>query len=642
MGASDASGPDGQIPEGMALLRVSVHEPGGDHFLGAATARIEREGASVELQREGGQGGELFTAIVEPGTYNLVVDAENWVAPTRDVVVPPDQVKTASVYLGRDGWPAYRMGESIVPFEPRDELVAVAFEFDPPGPEEANVIAQRLRQQLGLTPFAFDPDAEVPFAAARGSVLLFEVPQDQSGAEVLPRIPPLIQREVRAGIVVDLIPGQVKVLDSQFVVQFRDTFTEEQVDAFLAEAGVENLRPFIQSPRARLIKFPSDDYQVNLRTIEGWITQGQLLHGEPDLPAEMRDGAFPQDDPDDPEYGGQENLTLQRVKETWILLNTRNPQWTRGNPAVCVATLDQGVEFAHNDLGGFLTNGHPQIAVRFDFLLMQPLSAGFSPSDNHGMGVYGIIAALTDNDTDIAGIAPNTEQVVLRRPHLTSTQTYADVLLWTAGFVTGNRARGRPVGWPNEPNPHPADIINCSHAKKGLALSLLVDDAFKLLTTSGRGNKGTVLVYGAGNDTSCMTGTLVYAAHPNTLAVANSKAADNSGHEEHESDSNWGPEMDLCARGTDVRSLDIGNDSQRFGGTSASAPTVSAAAALMLSINPNLSWRDVRDILRRTACQIDLGNTTTSGKWINGFSQRYGFGRLDILDAVTQAETFPP
>ena len=40
-------------------------------------------------------------------------------------------------------------------------------------------------------------------------------------------------------------------------------------------------------------------------------------------------------------------------------------------------------------------------------------------------------------------------------------------------------------------------------------------------------------------------------------------------------------------------------------GTSASAPTVTGVVALMLSANPNLSWRDVRHILATTSRQVD-------------------------------------
>jgi hypothetical protein len=51
-------------------------------------------------------------------------------------------------------------------------------------------------------------------------------------------------------------------------------------------------------------------------------------------------------------------------------------------------------------------------------------------------------------------------------------------------------------------------------------------------------------------------------------------------------------------------------DFDQMNGTSSSAPTVTGVVALMLSANPNLGWRDVRDILRKTArlINVDYGN----------------------------------
>jgi subtilisin family serine protease len=53
-------------------------------------------------------------------------------------------------------------------------------------------------------------------------------------------------------------------------------------------------------------------------------------------------------------------------------------------------------------------------------------------------------------------------------------------------------------------------------------------------------------------------------------------------------------------------------------GTSASAPTVTGVVALMLSANPNLSWRDVRHILATTSRQVDpnYGNAYQRNKQI--------------------------
>lgn len=110
-------------------------------------------------------------------------------------------------------------------------------------------------------------------------------------------------------------------------------------------------------------------------------------------------------------------------------------------------------------------------------------------------------------------------------------------------------------------------------------------------------------------------------------------------------------------------------------GTSAAAPTVSGVVALMLQANPKLTWRDVRDILRRTAknnFDADYGSqgsrnyrvnladytlsTDTSSTLSNGdatarvdlgwqtnaagyrFSNWYGFGLVSAKDAVAAAK----
>ena len=143
-----------------------------------------------------------------------------------------------------------------------------------------------------------------------------------------------------------------------------------------------------------------------------------------------------------------------------------------------------------------------------------------------------------------------------------------------------------------------------------------------------------------------ITGFRVWAAHPRTMAISNSLQPDGMGVERIESSpsgpSNYGPEIDICAQGTDAPSLDDIGGGQIFGGTSAAAPTVAAAAALMLSVEPELSWVNLRDILRDTAAVIDGANADPVGQWIGGFSQWYGFGRLDVNAAVQGADAFDP
>lgn len=84
--------------------------------------------------------------------------------------------------------------------------------------------------------------------------------------------------------------------------------------------------------------------------------------------------------------------------------------------------------------------------------------------------------------------------------------------------------------------------------------------------------------------------------------------------------------------------------SRLFGGTSHSCPMVAGAAALLLSVRPELNWVQVRDILRDTAEGIDFGQAHTDGQWVdnngdgvNEFSQWYGYGRLNVEAAVDEA-----
>lgn len=82
-------------------------------------------------------------------------------------------------------------------------------------------------------------------------------------------------------------------------------------------------------------------------------------------------------------------------------------------------------------------------------------------------------------------------------------------------------------------------------------------------------------------------------------------------------------------------------------GTSTATPLCAGTAALMLKANPRLSWVEVRHILRTTAVKIDRDGTGPCRAWLGRdgqpnkeqpyFSRRYGFGRLDAREAVSQA-----
>lgn len=98
------------------------------------------------------------------------------------------------------------------------------------------------------------------------------------------------------------------------------------------------------------------------------------------------------------------------------------------------------------------------------------------------------------------------------------------------------------------------------------------------------------------------------------------------------------------------------NYTSTFNGTSSAAPNAAGVIALIHSANPNLSYRDIKNILVKTSTQVDAGNTvveldvgtdkfTAHLGWVKnaaGYSHNnlYGFGRVNAGAAVNMAKSY--
>jgi subtilisin family serine protease len=78
----------------------------------------------------------------------------------------------------------------------------------------------------------------------------------------------------------------------------------------------------------------------------------------------------------------------------------------------------------------------------------------------------------------------------------------------------------------------------------------------------------------------------------------------------------------------------FGDYTDDFGGTSSSCPGAAGTVALILSANPELSWKQVREIIKDTCEKIDKAD----GKYdSHGHSKFYGFGKVNAEKAVRKA-----
>lgn len=79
----------------------------------------------------------------------------------------------------------------------------------------------------------------------------------------------------------------------------------------------------------------------------------------------------------------------------------------------------------------------------------------------------------------------------------------------------------------------------------------------------------------------------------------------------------------------------------QHGGTSAAAPIAAGMIALVLSVRPDLHWRDVQYLLMTTAIPVSTHDLdwkrTAAGRL---FNHKFGYGSMDAYALVEAAKTF--
>jgi subtilisin family serine protease len=224
---------------------------------------------------------------------------------------------------------------------------------------------------------------------------------------------------------------------------------------------------------------------------------------------------------------------------------------------------------------------------------------GAALDDDHGHGTHvaGIVAARGNNAQGIAGMAWNSQVMVIKVLDANGDGYYSDL---AAGLVyaadNGARVANLSLGGP--------------------APSQILQDAVNYSTA-----QGTLVVAAAGN-----TGSDVQypAACDHALAIAASTYDD-----QRASYSCYGPEIDLTAPGTSIYSTCLGNSYCYKSGTSMAAPHVAGLAALIYAQSPDLSPGQVAQLLRETAQDMDT----------SGWDPYTGWGRIDAYRALSKTQT---
>ena len=183
-----------------------------------------------------------------------------------------------------------------------------------------------------------------------------------------------------------------------------------------------------------------------------------------------------------------------------------------------------------------------------------------------------------------------------------------------------------------------ADIINNSWYVN--FQSDFLEDALKKALKNGRNGLGTVVVFLSGNSSKPQ--------NPNSFGItypANSiddlivvGAIDINGNRAS-SFSCYGEKLDVVAPGVNILSTIYPNLLVNSSGTSFSTPHVSGICALILSVNPCLSVKQVSDIIEKTSKKLDNYTYTNSNNRPNGtWNNETGYGLVNAFEAVKLAQ----
>lgn len=160
-----------------------------------------------------------------------------------------------------------------------------------------------------------------------------------------------------------------------------------------------------------------------------------------------------------------------------------------------------------------------------------------------------------------------------------------------------------------------------------------MEDAINTAIKSGRNGKGMVVVFAAGNQ-NIPTADYPASFSSDILVVG---SIDNSN--KRSSFSSYGTCVDVVAPGTDIWSTLPNNSTGYMSGTSMAAPHVTGLAALIISINPNLTGKEVVNIIEKTAQKAgNYSYTTTSSRSNGTWNNEMGYGLCNAFAAISVAE----
>ena len=296
---------------------------------------------------------------------------------------------------------------------------------------------------------------------------------------------------------------------------------------------------------------------------------------------------------------------------------------------VIISVIDDGVEHSHPDLTDNYVSLHS-----YDWCGDDP-DPDPNSSDGHGTAVAGVAAGAGNNSVGVTGAAFGASIAGHRLIACGfSDSTSADALSYhNGGIDIYSNSWG------------PFDSGNILDGPGPITIAAIEDSIY-----NGRSGLGNIYTWAAGNGLDADDNSN-YDGYSNIRYSIGVAAITHYGEQSWYSEpganilvtahSNGGTPDYEGITTTDITGnggYDGGDVTHDFGGTSSATPLVSGVIALVLEANPDLTWRDVQNILVHSSRKNDANDSSWS---LNGaghdVSHKFGFGAVDAGAAVSLA-----
>ncbi|KAL4811626.1 peptidase S8/S53 domain-containing protein [Aspergillus spinulosporus] len=319
-------------------------------------------------------------------------------------------------------------------------------------------------------------------------------------------------------------------------------------------------------------------------------------------------------------------------QEQWHLINTVQPGndlnvtgvWLEGvfGEGVTVAIVDDGLDLDSQDL-----QPNYYAAGSYDFNDHNPEPRPRLPDDHHGTLCAAEIAAAKNQ---VCGLG------------LAFRSRVSGIRLLSGPSDDVDQAAAVNYDYQNN------HIYSCSWGPKDdgqtmQAPGLLVQRALVNGVQNGRGGKGSVFVFAAGNGASS-DDNCNFDGYANSIYSITVGAIDRLGAHPRYAESCAAQLVVTYSSGHGQGIYSTDNGDQCFSlhsGTSAASPLAAGAIALALSVRPELTWRDVQYLLIETAIPVHISDGSwqpTAGGRV--FSHDWGYGKLDVSALVQRARSW--